>query len=98
LNFTWWVNRKDRNGRNVFEGGLLGLDNLGIFDRSMPVPGGGCLEQADGSAWMALFAQNLLEISLELSLHDPVYGDLAARFYEHFVSIAAAMCQSEEGH
>ena len=98
LNFTWWVNRKDRNGRNVFEGGFLGLDNIGIFDRSMPVPGGGCLEQADGSAWMALFAQNLLEISLELSLHDPVYGDLAARFYEHFVSIAAAMCQSEEGH
>jgi hypothetical protein len=98
LNFTWWVNRKDRNGRNVFEGGFLGLDNIGIFDRSMPVPGGGCLEQADGTAWMALFAQNMLEISLELSLHDPVYGDLAVRFYEHFVSIAAAMCHPGNGH
>ncbi len=94
LNFTWWVNRKDRNGRNIFEGGFVGLDNIGIFDRSAPIPGGGFLEQADGTAWMALFAQNLLEISLELSLHDPVYGDLAVKFYEHFVSIASAMCQA----
>ncbi len=94
LNFTWWVNRKDRNGQNVFEGGFLGLDNIGIFDRSAPIPGGGCLEQADGTAWMALFAQNMLEISLELSLHDPVYGDLAVKFYEHFIAIASAMCRT----
>lgn len=93
LNFTWWVNRKDRTGRNVFEGGFLGLDNIGIFDRSSPIPGGGCLEQADGTAWMALFSQNMLEMALELSLHDPIYGDLAVKFYEHFVAIASAMCR-----
>jgi hypothetical protein len=98
LNFTWWVNRKDRNGHNIFEGGFLGLDNIGIFDRSSPIPGGGFLEQADGTAWMALFAQNLLEISLELSLHDPVYGDLAVKFYEHFVHIASAMCRTGNNH
>src|SRR5262249_50322806 len=72
LNFTWWVNRKDRNGRNVFEGGFLGLDNIGVFDRSAPLPTGGYLEQADGTAWMAFFSQCMLEISLELSHHDPV--------------------------
>ena len=93
LNFTWWVNRKDRNGRNIFEGGFLGLDNIGIFDRSSPLPGGGYLEQADGTAWMAFFAQNMLEMGLELSMHDPVYGDLAVKFYEHFVGIASAMCR-----
>jgi hypothetical protein len=92
LNFTWWVNRKDRFGRNVFEGGFLGLDNIGIFDRSAPIPGGGCLEQADGTAWMALFSQNMLEMAMELAVHDPVYGDLAVKFYEHFISIASAMC------
>src|SRR5262245_49035153 len=90
-NFTWWVNRKDRNGRNVFEGGFLGLDNIGIFDRSSPLPTGGYLEQADGTAWMAFFAQNMLEMALELALRDPVYSDLAIKFYEHFVWIASAM-------
>jgi len=94
LNFTWWVNRKDRNGRNVFEGGFLGLDNIGIFDRSAPLPGGGYLEQADGTAWMALFAQNMLEMALELAAQDPVYEDLAVKFYEHFIGIASAMGKS----
>ena len=73
LNFTWWVNRKDRFGKNVFEGGFLGLDNIGVFDRSAPLPGGGYLEQADGTAWMALFCQNMLEIAVELAAHDPSY-------------------------
>ena len=71
LNFTWWVNRKDRAGNNVFEGGFLGLDNIGVFDRSSPLPTGGYLEQADGTAWMALFCQNMLEIAAELALHEP---------------------------
>jgi Glycosyl hydrolase family 63 C-terminal domain len=93
LNFTWWLNRKDRNGRNVFEGGFLGLDNIGVFDRSAPLPTGGYLEQADGTAWMALFSQNMLEMSLELALHDPIYQDLTVKFYEHFVWIASAMDQ-----
>ncbi|HYM88544.1 MAG TPA: glucosidase, partial [Nitrospiraceae bacterium] len=75
LNFTWWVNRKDRFGKNVFEGGFLGLDNIGIFDRSAPLPTGGHLEQADGTAWMALFSQNMLELAVELVPHDPSYGD-----------------------
>jgi Mannosylglycerate hydrolase MGH1-like glycoside hydrolase domain len=91
LNFTWWVNRKDRTGRNVFEGGFLGLDNIGVFDRSAPLPTGGYLDQADGTAWMALFSQNMLEIALELALEDPKYEPLAVKFYEHFVWIAAAM-------
>ncbi len=91
LNFTWWVNRKDRNGRNVFEGGFLGLDNIGVFDRSAPVPAGGYLEEADGTAWMALYSQNMLEMALELALVDPAYEELAIKFYEHFVWIAAAM-------
>ena len=73
LNFTWWVNRKDRSGKNVFEGGFLGLDNIGVFDRSAPLPAGGHLEQADGTAWMAFFSQNMLEIALELAAHDPAY-------------------------
>ncbi len=72
LNFTWWVNRKDRFGKNVFEGGFLGLDNIGVFDRSAPLPTGGHLEQADGTAWMALFSQNMLELAIELAVHDPV--------------------------
>ncbi len=77
LNFTWWVNRKDRTGRNVFEGGFLGLDNIGVFDRSAPLPTGGYLEQADGTAWMALFCQNMLEIAAELARTDPDYADMA---------------------
>jgi hypothetical protein len=91
LNFTWWVNRKDRNGRNVFEGGFLGLDNIGVFDRSAPLPTGGYLEQADGTAWMALFCQNMLEISAELALTDPDYADMALKFCEHFLWIASSM-------
>jgi hypothetical protein len=91
LNFTWWVNRKDRLGKNVFEGGFLGLDNIGVFDRSAPLPTGGHLEQADGTAWMALFSQNMLELAFELSLHDPSYEDMVVKFAEHFYYIAAAM-------
>jgi hypothetical protein len=91
LNFTWWVNRKDRTGKNVFEGGFLGLDNIGVFDRSSPLPTGGCLEQADGTAWMAFYSQCMLEIALELSLHDSSYEDFAMKFMEHFLWIGAAM-------
>jgi hypothetical protein len=91
LNFTWWVNRKDRFGKNVFEGGFLGLDNIGIFDRSAPLPTGGHLEQADGTAWMALFSQNMLELAVELAVHDPTYEDMVLKFAEHFYYIAAAM-------
>ncbi len=91
LNFTWWVNRKDRSGRNVFEGGFLGLDNIGVFDRSAPLPTGGCLEQADGTAWMALFCQNMMEIASELAMTDPDYIDMALKFTEHFLWIASAM-------
>jgi hypothetical protein len=91
LNFTWWVNRKDRSGRNVFEGGFLGLDNIGVFDRSAPLPTGGYLEQADGTAWMALYCQNMLEIAAELSLTDPDYVDMALKFVEHFFWIASSM-------
>jgi hypothetical protein len=91
LNFTWWVNRKDRTGRNVFEGGFLGLDNIGVFDRSAPLPTGGCLEQADGTAWMALFCQNMLEIASELALTDPDYVDMSLKFTEHFLWIASSM-------
>jgi hypothetical protein len=91
LNFTWWVNRKDLTGKNVFQGGFLGLDNIGVFDRSSPLPTGGHLEQADGTAWMALYSQNMLEIALALSLHDSAYGDMALKFFEHFIWIASAM-------
>jgi hypothetical protein len=91
LNFTWWANRKDRFGKNVFEGGFLGLDNIGVFDRSAPLPTGGHLEQADGTAWMALFTQNMGEIALELAAHDPTYEDMVTKFVEHFLYIAAAM-------
>ena len=91
LNFTWWVNRKDRFGKNVFEGGFLGLDNIGVFDRSAPLPTGGYLEQADGTAWMAMFTQNMGEIALELATLDPTYEDMVAKFVEHFLYIAAAM-------
>ena len=91
LNFTWWVNRKDRSGRNVFEGGFLGLDNIGVFDRSAPLPTGGYLEQADGTAWMALFCENMLEIAAELALTDDDYADMALKFVEHFLWIASSM-------
>ncbi len=93
LNFTWWVNRKDRFGKNVFEGGFLGLDNIGIFDRSAPLPTGGFLEQADGTAWMALFSQNMIEMAAELSLIDPAYEEMIVKFIEHFFFIAAGMNQ-----
>ena len=91
VNFTWWINRKDPTGRNVFEGGFLGLDNIGVFDRSAPLPTGGHLEQSDGTAWMAFFSQCMLGIALELSAHDPVYEDMVLKFAEHFLFIAAAM-------
>jgi len=91
LNFSWWVNRKDRFGQNVYEGGFLGLDNIGVFDRSAPLPGGGHLEQADGTAWVALFCQNMLEISMELAAHDPTYMDLAEKFIDHFLWIGRGM-------
>jgi hypothetical protein len=91
LNFTWWVNRKDRSGRNVFEGGFLGLDNIGVFDRSAPLPTGGYLEQADGTAWMALYCQNMLEIAVELAMTDPDYAEMALKFSEHFLWIGSAM-------
>jgi hypothetical protein len=91
LNYTWWVNRKDRFGKNVFEGGFLGLDNIGVFDRSAPLPTGGHLEQADGTAWMALFTQNMCELAFELTLHDPTYEDMVTKFGEHFFYIGAAM-------
>jgi hypothetical protein len=91
LNFTWWVNRKDRFGKNVFEGGFLGLDNIGVFDRSAPLPTGGHLEQADGTAWMALFSQNMMELAVELAAYDPIYEDMVLKFAEHFLYIASAM-------
>jgi hypothetical protein len=90
VNFTWWVNRKDRFGKNVFEGGFLGLDNIGVFDRSSPLPTGGYLEQADGTAWMALFAQNMAEIAVELATKDPASQELVIKFLEHFLWIASA--------
>jgi Mannosylglycerate hydrolase MGH1-like glycoside hydrolase domain len=91
LNFTWWVNRKDRSGRNVFEGGFLGLDNIGVFDRSAPLPTGGYLEQADGTAWMALFCENMMQIAAELAMTDPEYADMGVKFIEHFLWIASSM-------
>ena len=94
LNFSWWVNRKDRFGKNLFEGGFLGLDNIGVFDRSSPLPTGGHLEQADGTAWVSMFAQNMLEIAVELAAHDPMYEDMAIKFADHFLWIARAMNQT----
>jgi hypothetical protein len=91
LNFTWWVNRKDRFGKNVFEGGFLGLDNIGIFDRSAPLPTGGNLEQADGTAWMGLFSQNMLELAFDITADDPSYEPMIMKFAEHFYYIGAAM-------
>jgi hypothetical protein len=91
LNFTWWVNRKDPDGRNIFQGGFLGLDNIGVFDRSAPLPHGGFINQADGTSWMAMYSLNLMRIALELALHNPVYEDIATKFFEHFLNIAGAM-------
>ncbi|WP_323989812.1 MGH1-like glycoside hydrolase domain-containing protein [Nguyenibacter sp. L1] len=91
LNFTWWVNRKDAGGRNIFQGGFLGLDNIGVFDRSRPLPTGGMLSQADGTSWMAMYTLNLLRIALELAHGDAVYEDIATKFFEHFLYIAYAM-------
>ncbi|CAA9553194.1 MAG: GH63 [uncultured Thermomicrobiales bacterium] len=91
INFTWWVNRKDAEGNNLFEGGFLGLDNIGVFDRSKPLPTGGYLEQSDGTSWMAMFCLNLLTIALELARENPVYESIATKFFEHFLGIAAAM-------
>ena len=93
INFTWWVNRKDPEGKNVFSGGFLGLDNVGVFDRSKPLPGGGRLEQADGTAWMAFYCGTMLSIALELASEDPAYEDVASKFFEHYVAIADAMNQ-----
>ncbi|HEX8340777.1 MAG TPA: hypothetical protein VF624_07705, partial [Tepidisphaeraceae bacterium] len=91
LNFTWWVNRKDAAGKNLFGGGFLGLDNIGVFDRSQPLPTGGRLEQADGTAWMAFFCGTMLSMALELAAEDPVYEDVASKFFEHFIAIVDAM-------
>jgi len=97
LNFTWWVNRKDRSGNNAFEGGFLGLDNIGVFDRSAPLPTGGYLEQADGTAWMALYCQNMTEIAIELALHRPAYTEMCLKFVEHFMWIATALVHTGGG-
>jgi hypothetical protein len=91
LNFTWWVNRKDASGMNIFQGGFLGLDNIGVFDRSAPLPSGGYLEQSDGTSWMAMYTLNLLAIALELSKEDRAYEDVASKFWEHFIHIAHAI-------
>ncbi len=91
LNFTWWINRKDSEGNNVFQGGFLGLDNIGVFDRSAPLPTGGYIEQSDGTSWMGMFCLNMMTIALELALTNPVYEDIALKFFEHFLAIAAAM-------
>ena len=91
LNFTWWVNRKDPEGKNVFEGGFLGLDNIGVFDRSSPLGPGNFIEQSDGTSWMAMFCLDMLAMSMELAHDDPAYEDVASKFFEHFVYIAQAM-------
>ncbi|HEY5298503.1 MAG TPA: glucosidase [Verrucomicrobiae bacterium] len=91
LNFTWWVNRKDAQGRNIFQGGFLGLDNIGVFDRNEPLPDGGFINQADGTSWMAMYCLNLMRIALELAQHNKVYEDIASKFFEHFMNIAGAI-------
>jgi Mannosylglycerate hydrolase MGH1-like glycoside hydrolase domain len=102
LNFTWWVNRKDAEGMNLFQGGFLGLDNIGVFDRSAPLPTGGHLEQADGTSWMAMYSLNMLAIAMELANHDAAYEDVGSKFWEHFLNIAHAMSGGQlhggEGH
>ena len=96
LNFTWWVNRKDSEGNNIFEGGFLGLDNIGVFNRSAPVPGGGLLEQADGTSWMAMYSLNMMRIAMELALHSPAYESMAVKFAEHFLYIAGSLANLGE--
>jgi hypothetical protein len=91
MNFTWWVNRKDAGGMNIFQGGFLGLDNIGVFDRNLPIPGGGLLEQSDGTSWMAMYSLNLMTIAVELAHHNPSYEDIASKFFEHFLYISEAM-------
>jgi len=91
ISFTWWVNRKDSAGKNIFQGGFLGLDNIGVFDRSAPLPGGGYLEQSDGTSWMGMFCLNLMRMALELARENPVYENIATKFFEHFLGIAGAM-------
>jgi hypothetical protein len=97
LNFTWWVNRKDAEGRNIFQGGFLGLDNIGVFDRSAPLPTGGHIDQSDGTSWMAMYCLNLMRIALELAQYNHVYEDIATKFFEHFLSIAEAMTSAGDG-
>ncbi len=97
LNFTWWVNRKDVEGRNIFQGGFLGLDNIGVFDRSRPLPTGGHINQADGTSWMAMYSLNMMRIALELARHNDVYEDIATKFFEHFLHIAEAMTDFQGG-
>jgi hypothetical protein len=97
LNFNWWVNRKDVEGKNVFQGGFLGLDNIGVFDRSAVLPTGGHIDQADGTSWMALYCVNLMRIALELAANDPVYEDIATKFFEHFLYIAGALSKIGSG-
>lgn len=96
INFTWWVNQKDKHDNNIFEGGFLGLDNIGIFDRSQAMPGGGYLDQADGTAWMALFSLNMLQIALEIAKEDSSYEDMATKYFEHFVHIAESLNSLKE--
>ncbi|MBZ5856064.1 glucosidase family protein [Flavihumibacter profundi] len=96
LNFNWWVNRKDREGSNVFEGGFLGLDNIGVFDRSSPLPTGGYLEQADGTAWMVLFSQNMIEIGAQLAMENPAYIEITKKFFEHFLYISSSMIRADD--
>ena len=98
MTFTWWVNRKDRDERNIFEGGFLGMDNIGVFDRSSPLPTGGKIEQSDGTSWMAMFALNLMRMALELAQTRPVYQEMASKFFEHFLYIAEAMTRGGGGH
>jgi len=98
LNFTWWVNRKDAEGKNVFEGGFLGLDNIGVFDRNAQLPSGVVLEQADGTSWMGMYSLNMLAIAIELAKLDPSYEDIASKFYEHFLYIARAINLPDRGH
>jgi len=98
INFTWWVNRKDANGRNIFQGGFLGLDNIGVFNRSKPLPTGGTINQADGTAWMAAYALNMLRMALELAMYNRTYEDIGTKFFEHFLLIAQAMTRIDGEH
>ena len=91
INFTWWVNQKDANNNNIFEGGFLGLDNIGVFDRSAAIPGGGHLEQADGTSWMAMYCLNMLDMALEISQVDDSFEDVTTKFFEHFLHIAESL-------